>query len=126
MARSRWLCSRFSWCVRAILLSLATPLATSSQAEEVIPTKPERYFNDYAGVVSLAAAQRFNEKLAQFERETSDHVVVAIFQKMQSDADIADYTQRVAEAWGVGPTGSPNSLALFVFVQDRKMFVRIG
>ena len=50
---------------------------------------------------------RFNEQLAQFERETSDQVVVAVFPKMQSDSDIADYTQRVAQAWGVGQKGAP-------------------
>jgi uncharacterized protein len=100
--------------------------ATKSQAAEVIPPKPDRYFNDYAGVVSKSAALRFNEELAQFERETSDQVVVAIFQKMQSDSDIADYTQRVAQAWGVGQKERRNGVVLFVFVQDRKMFIQVG
>src|SRR5262249_15071240 len=93
---------------------------------EVIPPKPERYFNDYAGVVSKEAANRFNEDLAQFERETSDQVVVAVFQKMQSDSDIADYTQRVAQAWGVGQKERRNGVVLFVFIQDRKMFIQVG
>jgi uncharacterized protein len=101
-------------------------LATKSQAAEVIPSKPARYFNDYAQVVSKEAAQRFNEQLAQFERETSDQVVVAIFPKMQSDSDIADYTQRVAQAWGVGQKERRNGVVLFVFVQDRKMFIQVG
>jgi uncharacterized protein len=101
-------------------------LATKSQAAEVIPPKPDRYFNDYAGVISKSAALRFNEELAQFERETSDQVVVAIFQKMQSDSDIADYTQRVAQAWGVGQKERRNGVVLFVFVQDRKMFIQVG
>jgi uncharacterized protein len=101
-------------------------LATKSQAAEVIPPKPERYFNDYAGVVSKSAALRFNEELAQFERETSDQVVVAIFPKMQSDSDIADYTQRVAQAWGVGQKERRNGVVLFVFAQDRKMFIQVG
>jgi uncharacterized protein len=101
-------------------------LATKSQAAEVIPPKPDRYFNDYAGVVSKEAARRFNEQLAQFERETSDQVVVAIFPKMQSDSDIADYTQRVAQAWGVGQKERRNGVVLFVFVQDRKMFIQVG
>lgn len=101
-------------------------LATESQAAEVIPPKPDRYFNDYAGVVSKSAALRFNEELAQFERETSDQVVVAIFPKMQSDSDIADYTQRVAQAWGVGQKERRNGVVLFVFVQDRKMFIQVG
>ena len=101
-------------------------LATKSQAAEVVPPKPDRYFNDYAGVVSKTAALRFNEELAQFERETSDQVVVAIFPKMQSDSDIADYTQRLAQAWGVGQKERRNGVVLFVFVQDRKMFIQVG
>jgi uncharacterized protein len=109
-----------------ILLGLAILLATNAQAAEVIPPKPDRYFNDYAGVISKQAADRFNEQLAQFERETSDQVVVAVFPKMQSDSDIADYTQRVAQAWGVGQKERRNGVVLFVFIQDRKMFIQAG
>jgi uncharacterized protein len=112
--------------VAQLVAAFVALLATKSQAAEVIPPKPDRYFNDYAGVVSKSAAQRFNEELAQFERETSDQVVVAVFPKMQSDSDIADYTQRVAQAWGVGQKERRNGVVLFVFVQDRKMFIQVG
>ena len=96
-------------------------------AAEVIPPKPDRYFNDYAGIVSREMRRSVSTKqLAQFERETSDQVVVAIFPKMQSDSDIADYTQRVAQAWGVGQKERRNGVVLFVFVQDRKMFIQVG
>ena len=91
-----------------------------------MPPKPAGYFNDYAGVVSKEAASRFNEQLAQFERDTSDQVVVAVFPKMESDSDIADYTQRVAQAWGVGQRERRNGVVLFVFIQDRKMFIQVG
>jgi uncharacterized protein len=107
----------------AVLLAV---LAIDSRAAEVIPPKPGRYFNDYAGVVSKEAAQRFNEQLAQFERETSDQVVVAVFPRMQSESDVADYTQRVAQAWGVGQKERRNGVILFVFIQDRKMFIQVG
>src|SRR6202043_3588610 len=99
-------------------------IALSGQAAEVIPPKPAGYFNDYAGVVSKEAALRFNEQLAQFERETSNQVVIAGFPKMQSDSDVADYTRRIAEKWDIGQKGSQNGTALFVFVQDRKMFIQ--
>ena len=105
---------------------LAFVAAIAAQGAEVIPPKPDRYFNDYAIVVSNGVAQRFNEQLAQFERETSDQVVVAVFPKMQSDSDIADYTQRVAQAWGVGQKERRNGAVLFVFIQDRKMFIQVG
>src|SRR5207237_8246962 len=87
---------------------------------------PAAYFNDYAGVVSKEAANHFNEQLAQFERETSNQVVVAVFPKMQSDSEIADYTQRVAQAWGVGQKEQRNGVVLFVFAQDRNMFIQVG
>jgi uncharacterized protein len=109
-----------------LFLSIILTFAGYSFAAEVIPPKPEHYFNDYAGVVSKDAAQRFNAQLEQFERETSDQVVVAIYPKMQSDSSIADYTQRVAQAWGVGQKERRNGVVLFVFVHDRKMFIQVG
>jgi len=112
--------------VALLVVAFLASLAIESQAAEVLPPKPDRYFNDYAGVVSKDASLRFNEELAQFERETSDQVVVAIFPKMQSDSDIADYTQRVAQAWGVGQKERRNGVVLFVFVEDRKMFIQVG
>ena len=101
-------------------------VAINARAAEVIPPKPTAYFNDYAGIVSKDVAYRFNEQLAQFERDTSNQVVVAVFPKMQSDSDIADYTYRVAEAWGVGQKDKRNGVVLFVFPNDRKMFIQAG
>src|SRR5262249_49018425 len=109
-----------------IALAIVILFAISGHAAEVIPPKPARYFNDYAGVVSKETAYRFNEQLAQFERDTSNQVVVAVFPKMQSDSDIADYTQRVAQAWGVGQKEQSNGVVLFVFIEDRKMFIQVG
>ena len=101
---------------------------TSLHAAEVIPPKPSAYFNDYAGVVSKEAAHRLNEQLAQFERETSNQVVVAIFPKMQSDSSIEDYGQRVAQAWGVGQKriSQGNGVVLLVFIEDRKISLQVG
>ena len=110
--------------MKQLALWLAAFVAIQSQAAEVIPPKPAAYFNDYAGVVSKDAAHRFNEQLAQFERDTSNQVVVAVFPKMESDDDIAAYTRRIAEKWDIGQKGKENGTALFVFVQDRKMFIQ--
>ncbi|MEY2496271.1 MAG: uncharacterized protein QOJ45_2763 [Verrucomicrobiota bacterium] len=109
-----------------VALALLFVLSPGAHAAETVPPKPAGYFNDYAGVVSKEAALRFNEKLAQFERETSNQVLVAVFKKMESDSSIDDYTQRVAQAWGVGRKDRRNGAVLFVFVEDRKMFIQVG
>src|SRR5438094_1381830 len=114
--------------IKTFLISatLVALVSLSSQAAEIIPPKPAGYFNDYAGVVSKEAALHFNEQLARFERETSNQVVVAVFPKMQSDSSIEDYTQRVAQSWGVGKKDRRNGVVLFVFIEDRKMFIQVG
>src|SRR6266566_2194040 len=112
--------------IALFVATIAVLVASPASAVEAIPPKPDRYFNDYAGVVSKEAALRFNEQLAQFERETSNQVVVAVFPKMQSDSSIEDYTQRVAQSWGVGQKDKRNGVVLFVFIEDRKMFIQVG
>ncbi len=109
-----------------IAVALVAIFVQAIRAAEVIPPKPAGYFNDYAGVVSKEAAHRFNEQLAQFERETSNQVVVAVFPKMQSSSDVADYTQRVAQSWGIGQKDKRNGAVLFVFTGDRQMFIQVG
>jgi uncharacterized protein len=105
----------------AAFVGLMGPLAA-----ETMPSKPDRYFNDYAGVVDPATALQLNEQLAQFERETSIQIVVAIYTSMQSESSIADYTQRIAQTWGVGGKEHNNGAVLFVFVQNRQMFIQSG
>ncbi len=122
-ARTR---SRFVMTYALLVGLLVSLISLSAQAAEVIPPKPAGYFNDYANVVSKEAALRFNEQLAQFERDTSDQVLVAVFQKMETDSEIADYTQRIAQAWGVGQRDRRNGAVLFVFIADRKMFIQVG
>jgi uncharacterized protein len=110
-----------AWSLLCLALLLLN--AVSSVAAEVIPPKPTAYFNDYANVVPKEKALALNEKLAQFERDTSNQVVVAVYPKMESESDIFDYTYRVKEQWGVGQKGKNNGAVLFVFVQDRKMYL---
>jgi uncharacterized protein len=109
-----------------LVASLVAFAAANIRAAETIPPKPAGYFNDYAGVVSKEASLRFNEQLAQFERETSNQVLVAVFRKMETDSSIDDFTRRVAQAWGVGKKDRKNGAVLFVFVEDRKMFIQVG
>jgi Subtilase family len=54
------------------IAALIASLAMESRSAEVIPPKPDRYFNDYAGVVSKEPAYRFNQEIAQFEPLTSN------------------------------------------------------
>ena len=120
LGMTRW-GKRLFFAVVAILAG-----AICAHAAEVIPPKPGRYFNDYAGVVSRGVAERLNTQLAQFERDTSDQVVVAVYRKMQSESSIEDYAQRIAQTWQVGQKDKRNGVVLLVFLDDRKASIQVG
>jgi len=101
-------------------------LAGCIHAAETIPPAPKAFFNDYAGVVKADTARQLNSLLEDFERQASSQIVVAVYPKMQSDSSIEDYTFRVAESWKVGQKGKNNGAVLFVFIQDRALFIQVG
>lgn len=114
---------RCRWLILALALWACVLCA---RAAETLPPKPAAYFNDYAAVVDAATASTLDERLRQFERDTSNQIVVAVFRKMGSDSSVADYTVRVAQSWNVGQEKKDNGAVLFVFVEDRKMFIQVG
>jgi len=103
-------------------------LAVTGQlpAAERIPPAPPRYFNDYAGVVAKPVADQLNAHLEQFERESSNQLLVVIYPKMESASSVEDYTVRVAQAWRVGQQGRNNGAVLFSFMQERQLYLQVG
>ena len=93
---------------------------------EIIPPPPAAYFNDYARVVQTGTAARLIQTLEDFERQSSDQILVAVYPKMQSDSSVEDYTVRVARSWQAGQKAKNNGAVLFVFVQNHKLFLQVG
>lgn len=91
-----------------------------------LPSKPAKYVEDPSGVLSPQAAASLNARLEQFERETSNQVVVAIYPDLPADFQMEDFTQRTAEAWGVGQRGKNNGAVFFLFPNARKMRIEVG
>ena len=112
--------------MKVVLVIALLGAMLSGAVAETMPSKPDRYFNDYAGVVDPSEARELNEQLAQFERDTSTQILVAIYRTMQSESSVADYTQRIAKTWGVGQKGRNNGAVLFVFIENRQMFIQTG
>jgi uncharacterized protein len=108
------------------VLALAFCLGGGLHAAEVIPPRPARYFNDFAGLVSPSVASQLNQQLQQFERDTSNQILVAVFPRMQSDSSVEDYTVRVAQAWGVGQKDKRNGAVLFAFMQEHQLRIQVG
>ncbi len=115
---------RLGWVLLAVALALLAPIALRAAAS--VPPAPAAYFNDYAGFVSSGVARTLDARLAQFERDTSSQILVAIFPRLPAGAALEDYTVRTAQAWGAGRKGRDNGAVLFVFVADRALRIEVG
>ncbi len=116
---------RFFVFVRLLLgvVALAVPVA---RAALTLPPAPTAHFNDYANYIPVDRARALDGRLAQFERDTSNQIVVAIYPRLPDGAALEDYTVRAAESWGVGQKKKDNGAVLFVFVADRALRIEVG
>jgi len=89
-----------------------------------LPAKPDRYVTDHAGVIQNADA--LNKKLADFERQTSDQILVYVDQHLPPESTIEEMGSEAMRRWGVGQKGKDNGVILFVFTGDRKMRIEVG
>jgi len=108
-----------------VAFGLLAGAAAGVRAAETLPPPPTAYFNDYAGLVSAADAQRLDAKLREFAAQTSTQVVVTVFKSLPSPS-LEDFTIRAAESWRVGRKDWDNGAVLFVFVDERKMRIETG
>lgn len=98
-----------------------------ARAAEVIPPAPNpRYIVDQAHVLSPETLRRIDQQLEQFERDTSNQIVVALYPTMQSSDDIAAYAVRVGQAWHIGQKNKDNGVLLLAFTQDHKVTIQVG
>ncbi len=94
--------------------------------EEQLPAKPEKFVTDRAGVLGQDRADSLSRKLGQFERDTSNQILVWIDRKIPERFTLEDFTVRAAEKWGAGQAKTDNGAVLFVFVDDRKLRIEVG
>lgn len=80
---------------------------------------------DLARMLSPESQQQLEQKLAAFERETSNQVVVLTVPSLQGD-DIDRFSIRVAEAWKIGQKGRDNGVLLIIAQAERKVRIEVG
>ena len=92
---------------------MAMLISIGSFALEVPPT-PNRLVNDYAGVLGNSNVNRLETKLRNYMDTTSTQIAVVVIPSLEGD-DLFDYSQRLAEKWGIGGGENDNGVLLFDF-----------
>lgn len=109
----------------ALLLATGSSVAQAIAAES-LPSAPLRYVTDEAGVISPGLLAQLNQRLAAFEKQTSNQIVAVVYPKLPEGVSLEDYTQSLYQAWKIGTKKNSNGVLMLVFVQDRKVRIQTG
>lgn len=111
-----------AWRVLGFCLALCAvcwPAWGQAQTLQPVPALMARVL-DQAQVLSAADRQSLELQLQTFEQKRGAQIVVVLVPTTQPE-DIADYTQRLGDAWKLGRQGVGDGLLFVVAVQDRRM-----
>jgi len=81
--------------------------------------------NDYAGLLSASTRSRLDTELAEFEKNTSNQILVAIFPGLEGES-LEDVSIRLVDRWKLGRKGRDNGVLFTVFRDDRQMRIEVG
>ena len=109
------------WLVATIFIVSGPWFAAGAWAQDlqVIPPLSARVI-DTSGTLDAGQTQALEAKLAAFEQARGSQIVILMVPSTLPE-DIADYTQRVGDAWKIGRKDVGDGLLLVVATKDRKV-----
>lgn len=106
----------------ALALAWIFPLAAWGLS---LPDRPSARIHDEASLLQPAERQALENKIAAFELETSNQIVVSTFPSLDGES-LEDFSIRLAEKWKIGQKDKDNGIILLIFPDDRKMRIEVG
>lgn len=83
------------------------------------------YVNDFAHMLSPATSTQLNNQLRDFDKQTSDQVVVATFDSLNGQA-LEDFSIGLATQWKIGSKKHDNGVLLLIIKNDHKIRIEVG
>jgi uncharacterized protein len=114
---------------RACLLVLAVWIgllaAGTVRAAPAVPPAPEARVTDRVGVMSSAARDSLERRLAAYEQQTGHQIVVWI-DASTGTTPIEAFAVEAFESWKLGSERLDDGLGLFIMTQDRRLRIEVG
>jgi uncharacterized protein len=95
-----------------IVILFISVLSVSAQEFPEKPN-PQRLVNDYANFLQPNEVNALENKLVQFNNETSTQIAIVIVKSLNG-YDKASYSFQLAEKWGIGQKGKNNGILMLI------------
>jgi len=110
---------------QGILIALTFILVSTGLRAQELPPRSNTLVTDYTNSLSPDQKAQLERKLVAFNDTSSTQIAVVLIKSI-GVYDIADYTARLAESWGVGQKGKNNGVVLLAAIADRKVTIQTG
>ena len=108
------------------IFSICTANNYAQKVQAVNPqTKIKNYVTDNSSILTPGQIQELETKLSNFEKETSNQVIVYIIPSLNGES-LEETSFDIAEKNGIGQKGKDNGVLLFIVTQDRKLRIEVG
>jgi uncharacterized protein len=106
----------------SLLLLLTLPLTAQDLPQ---PMKPVRLVNDFAQVLNRMELNKLETMLVSYNDSTSTQITVVTVQSL-GGYEIADYANKLYEAWGIGQKSKNNGLLILLSMEERAVRMEVG
>ncbi|MEI9808009.1 MAG: TPM domain-containing protein [Bacteroidota bacterium] len=90
---------------------------------------PAKLVNDFANVLTPEQEDALEQKLAAYDKQTSNQIVIVTVEELGDHPDY-DFANSIGEKWGVGNKGYDNGVVIIASFKDppgrRKTFIGTG
>ncbi len=112
-----------------VLFFLLTVCLSASFAQKkestATDTKIKQYVTDETSTLTQSQITSLETKLSNFEKETSNQVVVYIIATLGGES-LEETSYEIAEKNGIGQKSKNNGVLLFIVLNDRKLRIEVG
>jgi uncharacterized protein len=89
------------------------------------PMVPPRLVNDFTGLLTNEQQNTLNNKLLQFNNETSTQIYVVTYDDLQG-YPAAEFASLLGEKWGIGQKGKDNGIVILVSPANHEVTIQTG
>ncbi|HNV96740.1 MAG TPA: TPM domain-containing protein [bacterium] len=89
------------------------------------PGNPTGFVNDYTNTLTTQEKQSLEQKLSDFEKQTTNEISVVIIQSLEGDT-IENFAVKLFEDWKIGKKNNDNGVLLLISIEDRKIRIETG
>ncbi|MEM6379385.1 MAG: TPM domain-containing protein, partial [Bacteroidota bacterium] len=83
------------------------------------------FVNDYKNLLTPTQKQQLEVSLTNFASQTSNEIAVLI-SDLPDNADLSNYSYRVARGWGIGSKKDNNGVLLAIYLNVRQVDIEVG